>query len=228
MTEENKEALEPEVPVEESQVEEVVEQPKEDPDKNWKEASRVMKLQQQKIQEMEALLHERTKPAPVEEKDEFAALDQEDYLTVGKARAMAEKLAEKKAEQAARKIVQEYAQQQQIQSDEQRVRAKHDDYDYVIENYAIPQIKNDPALAYKIQNSKNPAETAYKIGKLSDSYEESNAKQATSPKAEKILKNTQRPLSSNAAGSFKQQVDDFARMSKEDIWNQSQKFASKA
>ena len=86
---------------------------------------------------------------------------------------MAEKTAAKQAEVMAKKYVQEYAQQQTLANDEQRARDKYDDYDYVLETYAIPLIKNDPALAYKIQSSKNPAMTAYKLGKLSDDYEES-------------------------------------------------------
>jgi uncharacterized protein GlcG (DUF336 family) len=99
----------------------------------------------------------------------------------------------------------------------------------VIENHALPMIKNDPALAYKIQQSKNPAETAYKLGKLSDSYEETVAKQPTSQKAEKIIKNSQRPVSSNAAGtSLKSMASDVSKMSPQQIWEESQKYARRA
>ena len=97
-----------------------------------------------------------------------------------------------------------------------------------MEHFALPMIKNDPALAYKIQQSKNPAETAYKLGKLSDGYEETMTKAATSPKAEKILKNSQRPTSSNAAGSLKTQADKYSNMSPADIWAESQKYARRA
>lgn len=88
-------------------------------------------------------------------------------------------------------------------------------------------IKNDPALAYKIQNSKNPAETAYKLAKISDEYEQANQEVAkTSPKAEKILKNSSRPSSGPAAGtSLKSQADDFSKMSKQEIWAMSEKYA---
>lgn len=233
MTEENKEVAEQEVVPQEAQ--EQVEKPQEeaketapakDVDRNWQEANRVLKMQQQKIQELESMVNEKLKPAPVEEKDEFADLDPNDYLTVDRARKMAEKYAEKKAESAAKKIVGEYAQQQNLQMNELHMRSKHDDYDYVIEHYAIPQINNNPALALKISQSKNPAETAYKIGKLSDEYEDNMVKQAISPKAEKILKNSQRPVSGNAVGSpLKTQADNFSKMSKEDVWKQSQQYA---
>lgn len=230
MTEENQEIAEQEVVPQESQ--EHIEAPKEEAkqeaptkavDHNWQEANRVLKMQQQKIQELEAMIKA---PPAIEEKDEFADLDPNDYLTVDRARKMAEKFAEKKAESAAKKIVGEYAQQQNLQVNELHMRSKHDDYDYVIENYAIPQINNNPALALKISQSKNPAETAYKIGKLSDDYEMSVAKQATSPRAEKILKNSQRPVSGNAVGSpLKTQADNFSKMSKQEIWAASEKYA---
>lgn len=227
MTEEKIEVAQEEVPEEQQVAEAQKEQPK-DADHNWQEANRVLKLQQQKIAELEMRLNQPLPQAQpvVEEKDEFADLAPDDYLTVDKARRMAEKMAEKKGKEAARQMIQEYAQQQQVQQDEVRARTKYEDYDYVVENYAIPLIKNDPALAHKIQHSKNPAETAYKLGKLSDSYEESAAKQVTSPKADKIIKNSQRPVSANALGNpLKTQADQFAKLSKEEVWAQSQQFA---
>lgn len=222
-----------EVSTPEEQVQEVVEvkeEPKEDPNViNWRQANEVMRLQKQRIEELEKQHQYSQKQAPVqEEPDEFANEDPENYITVEKARRMAEKAAEKKAKAYAQQAVQEYAQQQTVAMSEERARSKFDDYDYVMENFALPMIKNDPALAYKIQQSKNPAETAYKLGKLSDSYEETMAKAPPSPKAEKILKNSQRPTSSNAAGSLKTQADKYANMSPADIWSESQKYARRA
>jgi hypothetical protein len=237
MTEKTEEVAEQQEVVQEQvqQAEEVVQEeakaaPEKTVDHNWQEANRVLKTQQQRIQELENMVNDKLKPSPPPvEKDEFDDLDPNDYLTVDKARKMAEKLAEKKAEAAAKKIVQEYAQQQNLQSDETRARTKYDDYDYVIENFAIPQINNNPALALKISQAKNPAETAYKIGRLSDDYEEYMAKQTTSPKAEKILKNVQRPVSSNAVTpSLKKQADDFSKLSKEEIWRQAEQYAKRA
>lgn len=232
MTEET-EVLE-EVPAQEEQNQSQVEAPQEekqetskrDVDKNWDQVHQLLKLQKQEIEELRSRLAQPPAKHEEPEKDEFDGLDPEDYITVAKAKNLLEKSAEKKAMAAARQIVQEYSQQQTIVQDEQRARNKYEDYDYVIENFALPMIKNDPALAYKIQNSKNPAETAYKLGKLSDSYEESMTKQQTNPKAEKILKNTQRPVSSNAAGSpLKNQADQFSKMSPQQVWEMSQKYA---
>ena len=196
-------------------------------DVNWQRANEVMKFQQQRIADLEAQFASRSSPPQVEEKDEFASLDPEEYLTVGKARQMAEKLAEKKAMEAAKKIVQEYSQQQRMEMGEQQARGKYQDYDYVIENFAVPLIKNDPALAYKVQTSKNPAETAYKLGKLSDGYEEAVKEAPTSPRAEKILKNSSRPVSGNALGnSLKSQADKFSSMKPgREVWELSQQYA---
>jgi hypothetical protein len=209
---------------------EVKEEPKEDPNViNWRQANEVMRLQKQRIDELERAQQMHVQQAAVvEEPDEFASEDPENYITVEKARRMAEKAAEKKAKVYAQQAVQEYAQKQTIAMSEERARTKYDDYDYVMENFAVPMIKNDPALAYKIQQSQNPAETAYKLGKLSDSYEETMTKTAPSPKAEKILKNSQRPTSSNAAGSLKTQADKYANMSPAEIWSESQKYARRA
>lgn len=232
MTEETKEqAVEPVQEVQEQKQEEVVEEQKQEApaksqDNNWEQVRQVLQAQKQKIEELESRLNQKPEaPEPVE-KDEFADLDPDEYLTVSKARKMAENLAEKKALKAARQMVQEYATQQNIASDESRARAKYDDYDFIVDNYAVPLIKNDPALAHKLMSSKNPAETAYRLGKLSDSYEESMAKQQPSPKAEKILKNSARPVSSNAVStSLKGQADNFSKMSKQQIWEMSEKYA---
>lgn len=219
-------------PVQEQQVDtQVEEQPKDQPQidsaaDNWKKANEVLKLQKQKIDELESRLYEMAKPPVIEEKDEFADLDPEAYVNVQQARKLVERMAEKKAKEMAMQAVQQYAHQQNVTTDELRARNKYEDYDYVIEHFAIPLIKNDPALAHKIQTSKNPAETAYRLGKVSDEYEASMQKQEVSPKADKILKNSQRPVSSNAVGSpLKSQAENFSKMSKQEIWNMSEKFA---
>jgi len=234
MTEEVIEAQASQEQQEQPQVETHVEQPKAEQksevDVNWSRANEVMKLQQQRIADLEQRLSHQPTPQPVEEKDEFANLDQDDSITVGQARLMAEKMAEKKANEAARKIVHEYAQQQRMEITEQTAREKYQDYDFVIENYAIPLIKTDPALAYKVQTSKNPAETAYKLGKLSDKYEDTMKEAPTSAKAEKILKNTNRPVSGNALGTpLKSQADKFSAMKPgKDVWEMSQQYAKGA
>lgn len=201
---------------------------KKDVDINWERANEALRLQKQRIEELESRLAKQVQVKP-EEPDELDKLDPSDYLTVEQALKLVDKKAEKKAELKAREVVEEFVNQQKIVQDEQRMRSKYEDFDYVIENFAIPIIKNDPALAHKIQMSKNPAEAAYKLAKISDEYEESTVKQQTSPKAEKILKNSSRPVSSNAVSHpLKSQADDFSKLSPQQIWEMSQKFAKRA
>ncbi len=214
---------------EQVEVQEQVQEPKQNQvDHNWNQANEVLRLQKQRIEELESRLHQ-SPQAKQEEKDEFDDLDPDDTITIAQAKQLAKKLAGKEAQVAAKQVVQEYIQQQAIVLDEQRMRSKYEDYDYVIENFATQMINNDPALAYKIQMSKNPAETAYKLAKISDEYEAASMKQKPSPKAEKILKNSQRPVSSNSVGSpLKNQADDFSKMSQQDVWALSQKYARQA
>jgi hypothetical protein len=191
---------------------------------NWEKANEVMRLQKQRIDELEAKFAKQQEKPP--EPDPLEKMDPSEYLTVEQAKMLVHQSAEKKAEIKARQVVEEFATQQKVLQDEQRMRSKHEDFDYVIENFAIPMIKNDPALAHKIHMSKNPAEAAYKLAKISDEYEETMSKQQTSPKAEKIMKNAQRPVSSNAvSASLKTQADDFSKLSREQVWEMSQKFA---
>lgn len=188
---------------------------------NWEAAQNVLRLQKQQIEELTARLNAQ-KPSEPEEHDDLADLEPSDYVTVEKA----QKLAEKKARAAAKQIVGEYMQQQNLTNDEARMRTKCPDYDYVIENFAVPLIKNDPALAYKIQTSRNPAETAYRLGKLADNYEEPMKTKENTQKAEKIIKNSSRPVSGNSLGApLKGQADEVLKMSPKDIWEQSQKYA---
>lgn len=218
------------------EVNQSIDQTQNNPAENWKAANEVLRLQKQRIEDLELRLQQQAQVEKqsqvVEEEDEFASLDQEDYLTVGKARHLAEKLAEKKARKAAEEIIQKYMHEQNVSNDEQRARGKYEDYDYIVENFAVPLIKNDPALAHKVMTSKNPAETAYKLGKLSDSYEEQTGKQQVSPRAEKILKNTSRPVSGAAVGSpLKTQSDQFSKldprnnMDRHKIWEMSERYA---
>lgn len=198
-------------------------------DHNWKQAQEVMSLQKREIEALKEQMQRLSAAPPVvEEPDEFETADPDDYVTMGKAREMAKKMAAREAKAEARKLMNEYQQSQNIVRDEERARGRYEDYDYIIEHYAVPMIKNDPALAYQVQMSKNPAETAYKLGRLSDKFEESSV-QKTSPKAEKVLKNSARPVSSHSStASLKQQSDVYSKMSRDEIWAQSQEFARRA
>jgi hypothetical protein len=199
-------------------------------EQNWQEARQVMEAQKAELEALKRQMSEFSAPkqqAPAEEPDEFADLDPSEYVTVEKA----QRLAEKKAKQAAEKIVGQYLNQDRAQrhlnDSETKAREKFDDYDYVINTYVLPAIKNDPALAHKIQNSKDPAAVAYKLGQLEMADRGETA--PVNPKAERILKNASRPVSGNAVSQpLKKQADEFAKMSQADVWKLSESYAKKA
>jgi hypothetical protein len=201
------------------------------PDTNWQEARGVMASQKALIEAREAEIQAlrahlasvaRAPTTAREEPDELDDLDESEVATVGQARKLASKLAKKEAKE----IVEQYMTKHTLISDEERMRGENDDYDYVLENFAIPLIKKDPALARIVQTSRNPAQKAYQLGKLSDDYVEQSTKQQVSPKAQKILKNASRPVSANAIGApLKNQAEDFSKLSAQDVWSMSQKYA---
>lgn len=221
-----------EEPVVEAQVEESHESPA---DKNWRQAQNVMADQKREIDELKTMIYQMTQNvqsqnSPQEEPDEFESDDDGDYVTVATAKKIfqkAKRVAEKEALNAAQQVINQHIHNQNISQTEERARTKYEDYDYVIENYTVPLIKNDPALAHKVNASKNPAETAYKLGKLSDNYSERNETQV-SPRAEKVLRNTQRPGSAHTAQGLKTQVNAVNVMSPAEIWRAAQEYANSA
>lgn len=227
MTEEEKQEQEPvqEQPVQE-EVKEEVQQPQPTEDPNWKFAREVMSSQKNEIEVLKRQIQELATPKPPQEVDEFADLDENDTITIAQAKKLSEKQAKKAAEGLVKEYLQKHSTEIRVQSAEVEARQKYSDYDYVINTFTIPQVQRDPALAHKIANSPNPAITAYKLGKLSDEYEAQVTKQNVNPKAEKIVRNSQRPSSAHSATApLKSQVDDVTKMSSADVWNLSQKYA---
>lgn len=229
--EENQEIV-VEEPVEVSQEESQVEETREAPiDKNWRQAQQVMSDQKREIDELKAMMYQMAKgsqPEEEEEDDDFENEDDDEYVTVATAKKIAEKArktAEKHAYEAARKAVNQHLHNQNIAITQDRAREKYPDYDEVIRNYTVPLINNDPALAHKINTSKNPAETAYRLGKISDDYVE-HEMQRTSPRAEKVIKNSQRPGSSHSAQSLKTQVSEVTNLTAAETWARAQEYAN--
>lgn len=225
--------VQPEAQQEEQQPTQEEQQEKAPVENHWEQARNVMKAQKAELDALKAHIQEMqqklTAPPKQEEPDEFAGIAPDDVLTFEQAKKLAEKLATKRAEETAKKIVQEYQQQASHSSQEQKMREVYEDYDYVVEKYAIPMIQNNPALAQALKASPNPFKLAYQMAKSSDDYEASMTKQQTSPKAEKILKNSNRPTSvQSVSPSLKQQAQDFSKMSQQDIWQQAQKYARQA
>jgi hypothetical protein len=150
---------------------------------NWKEARREMSEAQRRIQELEAAL--RNQVAQPVNKDELDGVGDDDFLT----RKQAEALAIRKA--------QEMMQEQEIASQEDRMRLKFKDYDDVVTEENVKDlIEDDHDLQETIKSSPNPYATAYKLIKKAAFYQQKGMKR--NPDAEKIVKNAQKPISSNA------------------------------
>lgn len=193
---------------------------------HWKQAREVMQAQKAEIEVLRRQMEDFAKIKEPPEPDEFADFDPNDQITFAQAQRLAEKKAKQAADSSVKHIEHQMNLQRKVQVAETEARSKHSDYDYVINTFTLPQIQKDPALAHKIATSPNPALTAYKIGKLSDEYEESVTQQKVDPKAEKILKNTSRPVSSHSAPvPLKSQVNDVSKMSQAQVWEMSQKYA---
>lgn len=228
--EEHKELAEEQVEVPEVEVKET---PKPTVDDNWAQARAVLKAQKEELEmlkyQMQQQQQQHKKAAEVEVEDEIDKLPNDELLT----KAQAQKLADKRAEKLIKQRFTEYEhklkeneQARILEDSESRARSKFDDYDYVVENFALPLIKADPAFAYQVKASKDPALAAYKLGKLSDAYEDHTTKQTVSPKAEKVLKNIERPVSGNAINtSLKGQASMASNMSAQQIWETSQRYA---
>lgn len=198
-----------------------------DVEKNWIQARKVMKSQQSEI---EALREQVNKINTVPEKDEFSDIDKDDYVTFAQAQRLAEKKATKEAERIASKIIDEKMRVINGKDQEEKTRAKYSDYDYVIDNFAIPMIENNPALANSLKAMPNFAEVAYKLAKSSSEYEmelKNRQQKEASKAAEKVKDNTQKPVSINAASSSSlySSVSQFANMSTEEVWKLSKQYA---
>jgi len=235
MKEENKQETQPSTAKEEiKQPIEAVEKKEEQKtdhhnvDKNWSKARSVMKAQQTEIEALKQQLYKLTP----KEKEEFDDIDKDDYVTFGQAQRLAEKKAQKEAQRIASQIVEEKMSIISGKEQEKLAREKYPDYDYVIDNFAIPMVENNPALAHALKAMPNFAEVAYNMAKSSPEYnmEIQKRQQKEGIKAaEKVIENSQKPASINAApSSLSSSVSNFANMSKEEIWRLSKEYASKA
>lgn len=116
-----------------------------DAEYNWNEARRRMQELERRALESEAELgriRQQFKPQEVE--DPLAKLSKDDIITV----AQAEQIAERKAEIKAKKIVEEYLQQKEADTVEDRIQAKHPDFNSVVTEDSIAQLKQQhPEIA---------------------------------------------------------------------------------
>lgn len=223
MSEETNSSVEEEVALPETTEtpQEVAQEASNSEDRNWQATRKTLREQQQEIDYLRTQLYDRSskKPAP-QEPDEEEHFAKDDLATID--------AAEKLAHRTARKVVKEAMQKLQVDTAEDRARARHKDYDDVVQDKYINEVFEDPALQERLKNDPNPYETAYMVIKKSHAYNRDQAVKSVSPEAiERISKNKAKPVSSNALGkpaSFS--ATEPSDMSNEQIWEMAQKFAS--
>ncbi len=193
-------------------------------DQNWARVRSVLQSQKDKIDQLERMVQENQKPP---DKDEFDNVDGADYATVDMVKKPSKKVKnlEKEVGELKHKLQLNEASRQ-----EELMRSKNDDYDYVIENFGLPLIEKNPALKQTLLQVPNWAEMAYNMAKGTPEYKKSQSNHRNNAKkVERVVKNTERPTSANAAGaSLKSQAEVFANLKPSEVWKQSQEFARRA
>ena len=230
-----------------SEQEEQVRQPQKpsDSEMNWRRANEIMNYQQRQIEELNKQIHASRTPAPtpkIEEPDEFDTLAADDLLTVDQAKRLAEKQAKRYARQTYEEFrkeeqdrVAKTAQEKKAQEFQQKLsrlnvleeeqRRVHEDFDSIVDTYVLPLINSNPAYKQLVMEADNPAEEAYMLGQML-ARRKGSAPSVTSPKAEKVLKNANRPVSSATLGApLKGQKDGSQLKPGADVWAMSQQYA---
>lgn len=164
-----------------------------DVERNWAEARRKMQELERRTMEYEQELQRiKQQNQPKEEEDPLEKLSGDDIIT----KAQAEKLAERRAQ----KIVEQYLQKKEAETVEDRIQAKHPDFNDVVNEDSISFLKqNHPEIAESLNALKsNP----YKQAKaVYDAVKALVPRQSTQTLVEKkkAVENSQKPMSVQAA-----------------------------
>lgn len=102
---------------------------------------------------------------------------------------------------------------------EEIVKGKYPDYEDVVKTFVVPLVQEDPSLLDLIEESENPALTAYRLGLAQPGYAERQRKSVTEKVTQKIEKNLGKPKTLAHAGSSgaKAQVKSYADMTSEEF-----------
>jgi hypothetical protein len=152
---------------------------------NFREARKIMQEQNRRIQELEERARYQHQAPVAEPPDELEGLGQDEVLT------------RRQAEAIALRKTQEILAEREYATAEDRARLKFRDYDDVVTEENVKElIEDDPDVAEAIRNSPNPHVTAYKLIRKTNAGLEKVKKKSV--EAEKVVKNAQKPVSSNA------------------------------
>lgn len=165
-------------------------QKRNDAEYNWAEMRRQMREKDQQIEDLQRQFSSFSrKPAPPEEEDETLRMGDEDIVTVGQARKLAQKMAQRVADDAIRR--------RDASMVDERVSLKYPDYADVVtpENIKLAE-QLEPELADAIGNMDDPYKkrvSAYKLMKRLQGSRGGNEMDR-----QKAMANSQKPLSVNA------------------------------
>ena len=159
---------------------------------NFREMRLAMEEQKRIIQDLQYQAQQRNAPQQQQEVDYLPGVNDDEIVTKAQLKAF-----NRKVEEDNRRRDEEMRMQQELSFAEDRVRMRHKDYDDVMTDENIQNlIEDDNVLAETIRNSPNAYEAAYKMIKKSAFYQEKGRKPSVD--AQKIVKNAQKPVSSNA------------------------------
>jgi hypothetical protein len=113
-----------------------------------------------------------------------------------------EKVMEKKLS-----AVQNQYRQMMVNQMEEQAKSRYADYDVVLNEYTQDILRGNPDLYNVIMNSKNPAETAYALGKTHPKYTQQIQQQTARQIVQKIDSNVNAPATLGGVGGVSSQRD---------------------
>jgi len=160
-----------------------------DAEYNWAETRRKMQELEKQNRDMQQEMSQLKKPK--EEVDDLDKLSDDDIITKGHAKKLAQKMA--------REISEQVIKQREASMVDERLQSKFSDFADVVTKENIDLLKqNEPELAFSLSHNPDPYAqgiAAYKLLKrLGIGNEVKNEEK------EKALKNSQKPVSVNAVG----------------------------
>lgn len=158
---------------------------------NFREMRKSLEESQRRIRELEMMASRNSAPQQEDEDDDDEPITGDDFVTA----KQVEKLALRKA--------QELIKQKEVESLEDRMRLKYKDYDEIVTEENVKQlIEDDRDLADSIRSAPNPYGTAYKLIKKSSFFsQKENTLKKRAIDADRLVKNSQKPISSNTVQS---------------------------
>lgn len=106
----------------------------------------------------------------------------------------------KRTMQQSYEVMQGDLNQQKQELKKMAFKSQYPDYNEVV-GYALKEAERNPALSQAMQSSSDPYTLAYEIGKRSEAYQTQHAQVKTSADAKRIMENSQKPGSVNAAST---------------------------